>query len=315
VINRKKADGPKIGLALASGGARGAAITGAMKVLDREGIKVSAISGSSIGALVGAAHAAGIPIEKVEEEWLATDLPKLFRGFLPTFPRAGLSSGSELRKMLVRLLGDIKIEELPIPFAAVACDIDTGEAVVLREGSLVDAIRASTAIPGLFYPVRWGDRLLVDGGLVDPLPVGVCRELGAEFVIALDITQRPQPTTEKGRSVWTRIGDGLRGMVANRSWIPNTLSEFLAEATRQRPEASRPLPGLYSILNQSIAIMIQEIVRQKLSSYPPDILIRPQISLSFLGYLHAADGIEAGERAAEEALPELRRLLGGLRKG
>jgi len=308
-MNRKRSANPKIGLALASGGARGAAITGAMKVLDREGIEVSAISGSSIGALLGAAHAAGIPIADVEKEWLATDLPKLFRGFLPTFPRAGLSSGGELRKMLVRLLGEIRIEDLPIPFAAVACDIDTGEAVILREGPLVDAIRASTAIPGIFHPVRWGDRLLVDGGLVDPLPVGVCRELGAEFVIAIDITQRPQPTTAKGRGVWARIGDGLREMVSNRSWIPNTLSELLAEVSRERPEASRPLPGLYSILNQSIAIMIQEILRQKLASSPPDILIRPDVSLSFLGYLHATDGIQAGERAAEEALPELRRLL------
>ncbi|RLE34254.1 patatin [Candidatus Acetothermia bacterium] len=308
-MNRRGAHSrPKIGFALASGGARGAAITGAMKVLDREGIEVSAIAGSSIGALVGAAHAAEIPIEKVEEEWLATDLPKLFRGFLPTFPRAGLSSGSELRKMLVRLLGDIRIEELPIPFAAVACDIDTGEEVVLREGPLVDAVRASTAIPGLFHPVRWGDRLLVDGGLVDPLPVGVCRDLGAEFVIALDITQRPQPTTKSVRSVWSRIGERLKDM-ADQTWVPNTLSELLDGVTREQPERSRPLPGLYSILNQSIAIMIQEIVRQKLASSPPDLLIRPDVSLSFLGYLHAADGIRAGERAAEEALPELRRLL------
>jgi predicted acylesterase/phospholipase RssA len=99
--------------------------------------------------------------------------------------------------------------------------------------------------------------------------------------------------------------------MAEQTWVPSTLSEFLDGVTRKRPERSRPLPGLYSILNQSIAIMIQEIVRQKLTLAPADILIRPEVSLSFLGYLHAADGIRAGERAAEEALPELRRLLAG----
>ncbi|MGB2982824.1 MAG: patatin-like phospholipase family protein, partial [Candidatus Bipolaricaulia bacterium] len=115
----------KIGLALGSGGARGAAHTGVLKVLEREGISVSAIAGSSIGSLIGAAHAVGIPVEQVEREWLATDVHRIFRGFLPTFPRAGLSSGSELRKMLADLLGDVQIEDLPIPYAAVACDIDT----------------------------------------------------------------------------------------------------------------------------------------------------------------------------------------------
>jgi NTE family protein len=297
----------RIGLALGSGGARGAAHTGVLKVLEREGIKVSVVAGSSIGALVGAAFAVGVPIEDVEREWLATDVQKILRGFLPTFPRAGLSSGGELRRMLVGILGNVEIQELPIPYAAVACDIDSGETVVLREGSLVDAVRASTAIPGLFRPIRWNGRILVDGGLVDPVPVTTCRALGADIVIAVDITPRPVPTTSRGLGVWERVGHSLHEGLAHRAWIPSSLTELLEHGVREQPE--RPLPGLYSILNQSISILGQEVLRQKMILDPPDILIQPELSLTIMSYLRAKDGIAAGERAAELAMPELRRLL------
>ena len=299
----------KIGLALGSGGARGAAHTGVLKVLEREGIPIAAVAGSSIGALVGAAFVTGIPSEQVEKEWLQTDVHRLFRSFLPTFPRAGFSSGAELKQMLADLLGEGRIEDLLIPYAAVACDIDTGETVTLTDGPLVEAVRASTAIPGVFHPVRRGQHLLVDGGLVEPVPVKACRELGADLVIAVDVTPRPQPTTAPGRNVWTRIGEQLHEGLTDQTWIPHSLTELLESVFRERPAEDRPLPGLYSILNQSIAILVQEILRQKLVLHPPDLLIRPDLSISFLGYLQADIGIDAGERAAEEALPELRRLL------
>jgi len=310
MARRKQRTGEvRVGLALGSGGARGAAHTGVIKVLDREGIEVSAVAGSSIGALVGAALAVGIPVEEVEQEWLATDVAKIFRGFLPTFPRAGLSSGHELRKMLADLLGDVLIEDLRIPYAAVACDIDTGTPHILRGGSLPDAVRASTAIPGIFHPVRFGNRLLVDGGLVDPVPVEVCRSLGADIVIAVDITPRPMPTTPRGRAIWSRIGEQLHDGLTERTWVPNSLIEVLDSIFRERPDRARPLPGVYSILNQSISILLQEVLRQKMILYPPDVLIRPDLSISFVDYLKAADGIRAGEAAAETALPSIRRAL------
>jgi NTE family protein len=243
----------------------------------------------------------------MEEEWLAIGVSKVLRGLMPTFPRAGLSSGHELRKLLVGLFGDVRIEDLPMPFAAVACDIDTGEPVVLRNGSLVDAILASTAIPGIFHPVRWESRILVDGGMIDPVPVSVCRDLGADLVIAVDITARPVPTTPSSRGVWNKIGDHVHEGLSQQAWIPASLSELLDRAFRERPE--RPLPGLYSILNQSISILLQEIVRQRLALDPPEVLIRPDLSLSVLGFRQAKDGIEAGVRAAEAALPLLRQRL------
>jgi len=300
---------PRIGLALGSGGARGAAHTGVLKVLQDEGIPISVVAGSSIGSLIGATMAVGIPVEQVEQEWLATGAARVFRSFLPTFPRAGLSSGNELTKYLAQLLGDVCIEDLDMPYAAVACDMDTGRSVVMREGSLVSAVRASTAIPGIFHPLRLNDRLLVDGGLVDPVPIQVCRDLGADFVIAVDITPKPIPTTVKGRHVWNRIGDHLKDELAQPSWIPGSLTELLESAFREKPELDRPLPGLYSILNQSISILLQEVLRQKLILSPPDVLIQPNLTFSMMSYQRAESGIEEGIRAAQAILPELRTKL------
>jgi NTE family protein len=211
--------------------------------------------------------------------------------------------------MLVGLLGDVRIEDLPIPFATVACDIDSGERVVFREGPLVDAVRASTAIPGVFHPVRWDDRLLVDGGLIDPVPVDVCRSLGVDVVIAVDITPRPIPTTSGGRRVWARIGEQLHDGLSQQTWLPSSLIELLDSVFRERPESLRPLPGVYSILNQSISILLQELLRLKLAAHPPECTILPQLSLSIMRYIRAEDGIRAGEHAAEQALPKIRRIL------
>lgn len=299
----------KIGLALGSGGARGAAHTGVLKVLEREGIPISMISGSSIGSLVGAAHAAGVPVADIEREWLETGAQRVFRNFFPAFSLAGWSSGKELHKWLVELLGTGTIEELPMPYAAVACDIDSGESVVLREGPVADAVRASTAIPGVFHPMRYEDRFLVDGGLIDPVPVSVCRELGADYVIAVDITPRPVATTSKGRGVWNRIGEQLREDIHHQTWIPGSLTELLETVFQERPEAARPLPGLYSILNQSVSILVQEVWRQKKLLDPPDVLIEPDLSMTIMGYTQAQDGIQAGEQAAEAVLPRIRALL------
>jgi NTE family protein len=299
----------RVGLALAAGGARGSAHTGVMKVLEREGIPISVIAGSSIGAIVGAAHAAGIPVSEVEQEWRDDMLAKLARSFLPTLSLAGLSSGKEKRKVLQRLLGDHRIEDLEIPFAAVACDIDTGEAVVIDRGSLIDAVQASASIPGIFEPVRVGERLLIDGGLVEPLPVRACRELGADFVIAVDIVPAPCPTSEASRTVWGRVGTHLREDLSHQTWLPASLAELLEHLVQERPKRKRSLPGLYSILNRSVVILEREILRLKLIQDPPDLLIRPDLTLTPMSYLRAGEGIDAGERAAELALPELKKRL------
>jgi NTE family protein len=298
----------KIGLALASGGARGSAHAGVLKVLEEEGITISAIAGSSIGAMVGGVYAAGIPIRKIEQEWLSTSLPKVARSFLPTFPRAGLSSGGELRKYLKDLLGDVRIEDLTIPFAATGCDIDTGKAVILDRGPLVDAIRASVSIPGLFQPVRWENHLLVDGGLVEPLPVRLCRDLGADIVIGVDIMPACYPTTVERRRLWNRLGESIKVRTTTKTWIPSNLSELLNDIFKEQKKEDRPLPGVYSVINQAVVILQQEIMRLKLSLWPADLLVRPELPRG-LNYLRATEGIHAGEEVMRKALPELRLLI------
>lgn len=300
----------KIGLVLASGGARGSAQAGVLKVLEAEEISIFAVTGSSIGAMVGGVYAAGVPIERIEQEWLNTNLPKVVRSFLPTFPRAGLSSGQELRKYLHDLLGDVQIEELQIPFAAMGCDIDTGEAVTLDHGPLVDAIRASASIPGIFHPVRWEGHLLVDGGLVEPLPVQLCRNFDVDIVIGVDIVPAPYPTTVDRRSLWDRLGQGLKERATNQTWIPGSLTELLDDVFREQTEDERPLPGVYNVINQAVAIFQQEILHLKLTLWPADLIIHPDLPRG-LNYMRAAEGIRAGEEAMQRAIPELRALIEG----
>jgi len=298
----------KIGLTLASGGARGSAHAGVLKVLEAEGISVSVVTGSSIGAMVGGIYAAGVPVERIEQEWLNTNLPKVVRSFLPTFPRAGLSSGGELHKYLRELIGDVQIKELQMPFAAVGCDIDTGEAVILDHGSLVDVIRASASIPGIFHPVRWEGHLLVDGGLVEPLPVQLCRSFDVDIVIGVDIVPVPYPTTADRRSLWDRLGQGLKERATSQTWIPGSLTELLDDVFREQTEDERPLPGVYSVINQSVAIFQQEILHLKLTLWPADLIIHPDLPRG-INYTRAAEGIRAGEEAMQRAIPELLALI------
>ncbi len=295
-------------MALGSGGARGAAHVGVLTVLEEQGIEVAAIAGSSIGAMVGGAYAAGFPVERIREEWLKTSLPRVVRTFLPTFPRTGLSSGAELERYLRSVFGELRIEELRIPFAAVATDLDTGEAVVIRQGPLVQALRASTAIPGIFRPAILGDRVLVDGGMVEPVPVRPCRELGVDVVIGVDVNPKPMPTTPERRGLWEELEEKLRAL-AGRPWIPASLSEFLEERFSARSRG-RHLPGLFSLLNQSALILLQEVTELKLALWPPEILVRPDFPGGKASYLNPREALVAGEEAMRRALPRLRELLG-----
>jgi len=307
---RRKGAAPKVGLALAAGGARGAAHTGVLKVLAREGIAADVVAGASIGAVVGGAYAAGVPVERVEQAWLSADLVKVVRAFFPTLTRSGLSSGAEKRRILAEVLGEVNIEDLPVRFAAVACDIDTGEAVVLDRGPLIDAVQASASIPGVFRPVELGGRLLVDGGLVCPLPVTACRRMGADLVIGVDIVPAPADVSERPDTMWDRLGHRLRETVRHRHALPGNLPELVGHTLDPSCERERSFPGLSSVISRAVVILQQRILLLELERDPPDLLIRPEVSYSTFSYLRAADGIRAGERAAERMLPEIRRMIG-----
>lgn len=174
----------KLGLALGSGGARGLAHLGVLEVFQEAEIKIDYLSGSSMGSLIGGLYACGVPLRYIRA--LAEELDwEHLSDF--TFPRQGLLKGDKLLSFLKIMTKKKKIEDLKIPFAAVACNIENGEHVILKEGSTAEAIRASTAIPGVFVPFEAQNQKLIDGGIIDPLPVSSCYNLGADIVIAVDV--------------------------------------------------------------------------------------------------------------------------------
>ncbi len=178
-----------IGLALSGGAVRGAAHVGVLQVLEREGIRPDVIAGTSVGSMVGAAVAAGLPAEDLSRIFHRVRWPKLTRISLGHF--MGLLDTRPFEKIFSELIGVGRLEELERPFAAVACDLLTGEKVVFRDGPLGPVLRASSAVPGIFPPVELDGKLLVDGCVVDNLPVDVVRKMGADYVIAVDLVPAP----------------------------------------------------------------------------------------------------------------------------
>lgn len=198
---------PKVGLALGSGGARGLAHIGVLKVMQREGIPVDVIAGSSMGSLVGSLYAAGLDLDMVEG--LAVHLKRKHWLDL-TVPRRGFVTGEKVKEMIRLLTRGRSLEELPIPMGVVATDLNRGERVVFQTGPLDLAVRASISIPGIFEPVRWQGRTLVDGGVMDRVPVSVVKEMGAEVILAVDVV--PRTTSVRIENIFDVIAQTLSVM-------------------------------------------------------------------------------------------------------
>ncbi len=182
---------PKIGLALGSGGARGFAHVGVLKALEREGIPIDFIAGSSMGALVGSLYGAGQSVESLEQ-FATLFRRKYYVDFI--VPKLGFIAGEKVKELIRLLAKGKKVEELTPPVAIVATDIKKGERVVIKDGDVAKAVRASIAIPGILVPEKWNERLLVDGGVIDRVPVSVVRQMGADITIAVDVSHfRTEP--------------------------------------------------------------------------------------------------------------------------
>lgn len=211
---------PRIGLALGGGGARGAAHVGVLRVLEGAGIPIDCVAGSSSGAMVGAAYAAGMPVDEIERIFSTVRIRDLFR---PVWATDGLLDNSPLGKSFERLAGPLDIEELRIPFAAVATDAATGEPVEFRTGPVSAALRCSTAIPCLVRPVEWQGRRLIDGGVTHKVPVRLARSLGADLVIAVDLSI-PHPW--RNRRIRSPLGFLLRVIeIMDHRLVTRELSE------------------------------------------------------------------------------------------
>ena len=279
----------RIGLALSSGGARGAAHVGVLKVLEQAGIVPAIIAGTSMGAELGGAYAAGVPVSELEELWRTTSFGRVAKTLLPTIPWSGWSSGNGLRRFLRELLGDHQIEELPLQFAAIATNLESGRPATLTQGSLVDAIRASLSVPGLFTPVWFGGQLCIDGGVSNPLPIDTVRELGADFVIAVDVLVEPSEVKLSG--------------------LPAVDFRDLLKGTQEEIEPRRYAPSVFNVLLQMSTVFQKRLCDARLAQHPPDVLIRPDFSDDPPCYSRVGCGIEAGEVAAKRALPEILRIL------
>jgi NTE family protein len=188
----------KIGLALSGGAARGLAHVGVIDVLHKEGIPIDMIAGTSAGAVMGSIYAWNQDTDQMKEYALDPNWKKLTPMIDPSFPKTGFIKGRKIKKLLSSFLGgNIKFSDLKIPLACVATDIDTGEEVVIDHGLVLEALRASISIPGIFTLVKHEGRYLVDGGLTTPLPVNVVKRMGADFIIAVNVTPDVNTRTEK----------------------------------------------------------------------------------------------------------------------
>jgi NTE family protein len=265
----------KVGLALGSGAARGMAHIGVLEVLEREGIHIDMIAGTSAGAAVGALYAQGKTAGEIINIALELEKKRLARFIDPSLPKSGFIKGKKIKDLIASFIGgDIKFSDLKMPFACVAADIDTGEEVVIDRGSVPEAVRASISLPAIFAVVKRGGRYLVDGGLVNPVPVSVVQKMGADFIIAVNT-------------------------------IPDVADRVHHRGNEQK---NRKEPGIIQVLMQTLFISTYSLVRESMEG--ADIIIEPHVTHIGAGdFRQAHECIRLGELAACGAIPEIKKAI------
>jgi NTE family protein len=287
--------GPKVGLVLGSGAARGWAHIGVIRALERAGIRPDLVCGTSAGALVGAAYASG-NLERLER-WAIRMRMRDVVSFLDLRFNGGLLNGTRLMSFARSIFEERPIERLPIPFGAVATTLQTGAETWLRTGSTLEAVRASMAMPGLFSPVPREGAMLVDGALTNPVPVSLGRAMGADVLIAVDLSSdvlkrnlvaEPEPVSDvPDTGQWM---NRLRG-----NWTA------LWGSPQQRG------PSMLGVVAASLDIMLVRITRSRMAGEPPDVIVAPRLGhLGLFDFGRAAEAIKEGERAMTAALENLR---------
>jgi NTE family protein len=288
---------PRIGIALGGGAARGWAHIGVLRALARADITPSIISGCSIGAFVGAVAAAD-DLDKLAN-WVESLGWQQVVGLMDVGFRGGLLKGDKLMAFFERNFVDREFSALPHSFACVATDLSTAHEVWLREGSVSAAVRASIALPGLLSPVPSEGRLLVDGALVNPVPVSLARAMGAEVVIAVDLN-----SDVVGRA-WRNRPEAPAE--TTKGWPRKLMERF----GRNGDSDEVNLPSMLSVMYESISIMSVRIARSRLAGDPADVLISPRLAqIGLMDYHRGAESIAEGEAAVEAALPALRHAMG-----
>jgi NTE family protein len=299
----------KLGLALGSGSARGWAHIGVIKCLQEAGIHIDIVCGTSIGALVGAALAGNFMsgLEKMVRSLTWTDII----GFIDLlFPRSGFIEGDKIINHFRKNFSDAAIEELAIPFGAVTTDIMTGREIWLQEGSLMDAVRASISMPGVFTPCKYKDHWLVDGGLVNPVPVSLCRAMGADVVVAVnlnsDLVGLPRYINRgKRKNKSDNTGKNETGK------FTNFLSKnFLPTGKWAQQKIFGDGYSIFDVIAASVNIMQDRMTKQRLAGDPPDLLISPRLSsIGLLEFNQADEAIDEGQKAMAFVIPMLTAIM------
>jgi len=307
-------DQKKVGLALGSGSARGLAHIGVIHALEDKGINIDYISGTSFGALVGAVHASS-KLESLEKVYRDFDWKKIAYFFDVVFPKSGLIDGNKVEIFVREYVNAKNIEDLFLPFRAVAADINTGEEIILDKGDVIEAVRASISVPAIFTPVRKNGRILVDGGLVNPVPVSTARSMGAEFVIAVDLNHdivegkapKKKPDKKEEDSAFVQVLNRIGGdkYQAAMDRINASLQSIENPALKQVQSwlTEEPLPNIFEVLLSSINIMENQITRIRLQVDKPDLLIQPKLgSIRFMEFHRAEEIIDIGYEEARKQL-------------
>lgn len=290
---------PRIGLALGSGAGRGWAHIGVIRALMAEGIRPDIVAGTSIGALVGGVWLAG-HLDVLEDWARGLNRMRILRYLDLSLSAGGLIGGRRLTRLLNDNLGDMRVEDLDVPFAAVATELETGHEIWLRRGTLVDALRASYALPGVFTPHEIDNQALVDGALVNPVPVSVCRAFGARLVIAVNLNADMFGSRRTPSSA--QAGAAADGNGSNGGNGGNLLSQLFGQA--------EGAPGLFNVMVASLGILQDRISRSRLAGDPPDVTIAPKVGhIGLLEFDQAPDAIAAGEEAVRQTMPTLRAAL------
>lgn len=313
----------KIGLALGSGAAKGLAHVGIIKALEEEGIKIDMIAGSSIGAIIGACYAMKGSTKDIEALILKIDWKKLAQLLDPNIALffKGVFFGKKVKDFLKTIIGDVEFKDLKIPLAVVATDAESGEEVVIREGSVIDAVRASISIPGIFTPVKIKNRFLMDGGVINPVPVSVAKQMGADFIIACNVIYVPkkgyrdnvitgvnvcitESNSKNNDTVINNLTNKINRWVYENKGKIDKLQNFIHNFKTKHIRKDRmdaEVPSLFEAIIRTIYIMEYEIVQYKIKG--ANLIIQPDTRcIAQMEFTRGKEAIEAGYKAAKAAI-------------
>lgn len=287
--------GKSVSLVLGSGGARGLAHIGIIQWLEEKGYEIESIAGSSMGALVGGIHAIG-ELEAYAHWVRALRQIDVLRLLDFSFQKSGLIKGDRVISALKELTGDRNIEELPISFTAVATNVNDQKEVWLNHGSLFDAIRASIAIPTIFTPVRYRGKILVDGGLINPIPIAPTLKDKTDLTVAVDLSAGPDPRCKHS------IHEVSRSETGENSYR-RRISQFVDSLQQRLVRSNEDEMGVFDVISNAMETMQNTIARFKLASYSPDVTISiPRNSCAFYEFYRAEEMIELGRCHAEKVM-------------